>query len=106
MAAFGVAGLVSAKSGVISSESSFTANSIEYSNSEKDRDVIILVRIDSDVSRTLTFQWTSTCGTTYQTSFSGGWSIQQMAQYISDYNLDTCGVRPSNVIIGISEEML
>lgn len=41
-----------------------------------------------------TYTWTSTCGTSYSTTFTGNWTPVQMANYIADYNYTKCGVRP------------
>ncbi|MBQ0152115.1 MAG: hypothetical protein KBS61_04410, partial [Chryseobacterium sp.] len=45
--------------------------------------------------REYVYNWTSTCGTKYQTTFGDGWTPTQMANYIADYNQVQCGgVRP------------
>lgn len=52
-----------------------------------------------------TYQWTSTCGITHYTSFTGDWSPVQMANWISYKNLSECGVRP-NVNLELAPDML
>lgn len=52
----------------------------------------------------LVYTWTSTCGKPHRTTFPSNYSLQQIANYISDANKAECGVRP-NVIVEIAPSM-
>lgn len=42
--------------------------------------------------------WTSTCGVTHYTTFTGNWTYNQMALYIAQINQGECGVTPNVTI--------
>lgn len=50
--------------------------------------------------------WTSTCSINHWTTFPDSWNGQQIAQWVSDQNTKECGVRPRNVIVNLSPDML
>ncbi len=52
------------------------------------------------------YSWKSTCGVSHTTTFSGDWTAQEIAQWISDKNKAECGVRPKNVSVELSSDML
>lgn len=41
--------------------------------------------------------WTSTCGVTHYTTFSGSWTTNEMAMWIAETNANECGNYPSRV---------
>lgn len=50
--------------------------------------------------------WTSTCDIQHWTTFPDSWTTQQIAQWVSDQNTKECGVRPRNVFVNLSPDMM
>ena len=57
-------------------------------------------------SNNYVYTWTSTCGIKHETTFTGNWTAQEIAIWISDKNKSECGVRPKNVIVDLAPSML
>lgn len=100
IAAFGVAGLMSAKTNVLPTVK-FEVKKIEVRQIQSEVKVL-----GFQTSGGLVYSWTSTCGKSHRTTFPSNYSAQQIANYISDANKAECGVRPSNVIVELAPSML
>ena len=55
----------------------------------------------NEVERRYVYTWTSTCNHSHTYSFPGTWSSQDIAVWISNFNVKECGVRPRNVFVEI-----
>lgn len=50
--------------------------------------------------------WTSTCNISHVTHFPDSWHGEQIAQWVSDQNIRECAVKPRNVYVDLSPDML
>ncbi len=71
---------------------------LNFLKSKKVRTALFLSAIGISAlvyARTLQATWTSTCGVSHVTTFTGNWSESQIKEQIALINEVECGVRPN-----------